>query len=76
MNTKTISHHGFVKEIIMGVAVLALVLSSFFALSVPRAAHAAALTETQITAILNLLKSFNVPAATVANVSVILHKSK
>jgi hypothetical protein len=75
MNTKTLVRRSFTKEIIMGVAVLGLVFSSFFALSVPRA-HAAALTSAQIQAILNLLTSFNVPASTVANVSAILHKSK
>ncbi len=75
MNTKTLTQRSFSKEIVMGAAVLSLVLSSFFAVSVPRA-HAAALTEPQIQAILGLLISFNVPAATVANVNAILHKSK
>ena len=73
MNTKTLAHPGF-RKIILTVAGAALVASSFFA-AVPRA-RAASLTEVQIQSILNLLIAFNVPAATIANVNVILHKSK
>ena len=63
-----------VKEVAVVVIGFVLVASSVFAFA-PRA-QAAALTEPQIQAILNLLISFNVPAATVANVNIILHKSK
>lgn len=75
MKTIHIARPGLLQNVAVGVAALMLALSCFFTLSVPRA-HAAALTEPQIQAILNLLVSFNVPAATVSNVNVILHKSK
>ncbi|MDB5225710.1 MAG: hypothetical protein JWL87_662 [Candidatus Adlerbacteria bacterium] len=56
----------------MGVMVAA---SMLFAVAAPQA-HAAALNEEQIQAILNLLAAFNVPAAEIANVEHILHQSK
>ena len=74
MNTKIMAHPG-VRYVLMSVMGAALIASSFFAFAVPKA-HAAALTEPQIQAILNLLTAFNVPAATIANVNAILHKSK
>jgi hypothetical protein len=74
MNTKIIALQGF-RQAMLYAAGAALIVSSFFAVAVPRA-HAAALTEPQIQAILNLLTAFNVPAATIANVNTILHKSK
>lgn len=57
---------------ILGIAVAA---SMAFTLATPQA-HAAALTEPQIQAILNLLMAFDVPAAEIANVEEILHQSK
>jgi hypothetical protein len=72
MNTKTIASQGY-RQVAVYALGAALVVSSFFALSVPRA-HASQLTEPQIQAILNLLKAFEVPAATITNVSNILHK--
>ncbi len=74
MQTKIMAHPGF-RTITMGIVGAALVVSCFFAAGVPKA-HAAQLTETQIQAILNLLLSFNVPQATVTNVSNILHNKK
>jgi hypothetical protein len=56
----------------MGVLVAAMLMFSFAA---PQA-HAAALTEPQIQAILNLLEAFNVPQAEIDNVEQILHQSK
>ncbi len=61
--------------VVAGFVGAALIVSSFFILPVQQA-HAAALTEAQISAILGMLVAFNVPAATVANVNAILHKSK
>jgi hypothetical protein len=46
-----------------------------FSVATPQA-HAAALTESQIQAILNLLEAFNVPQAEIDNVEQILHQSK
>jgi hypothetical protein len=55
-------------------AAAALVLSFFLITAAPRA-HAAALTEPQITAILGLLSSFGVEQGTIANVTAILRGS-
>ena len=75
MNTKTIVRQGFT-QVMLYAAGAALIISCFFAMPVPRAHAASQLTETQIQAVLNLLIAFNVPTATITNVSNILHKKK
>ena len=74
MNTKTLAYPAvrYAVSVFVGAA---LILASFAALPVQKA-HAAALTEAQISAILGMLTAFNVPQSTIINVSAILHKSK
>ena len=79
MHTSSIIRSGL-RSVVFATFVAAVLMGGFFAL-MPQA-HAAtttttaskSLTEAQITAILNLLASFNVPQATINNVSAILHK--
>lgn len=63
------------KETVLFMAGVALVAAMMFGAAAPRA-HAAALTEPQIQAILKLLAAFNVPQAEIDNVEGILHQSK
>jgi hypothetical protein len=63
------------KEAVMLMAGAMLAAAMMFGVAAPRA-HAAALTEPQIQAILNLLAAFSVPQAEIDNVNVILHQSK
>ncbi len=72
MNTKSIALPALGRQVVAGVIGLCLMVSCFFAFA-PQA-RAAQLTEPQIQAILNLLMAFNVPQATINNVSNILHK--
>jgi hypothetical protein len=72
MKTTTLVQRGF-KEMALFVIACMVVVSCMFAIATPRV-HAATLTEPQIQAILNLLMAFNVPQATITNVSNILHK--
>ena len=74
MKTAVLARRG-VREAALLVAGVVVAASLMFTAAAPRA-HASALTEPQIQAILNLLTAFNVPAATIANVNAILHKSK
>ncbi len=71
MNTKIMAYPS-VRPIIMGGMALALAASCFFAFA-PKAQAYSTLTEPQIQAILNLLRAFEVPAATILNVDNILH---
>ncbi len=59
----------------MGAMAAALAVSLFFA-TAPQAQAASTLSEPQIQAILNLLRAFEVPAATILNVDNILHNRK
>jgi hypothetical protein len=63
------------KEAVLVVAGGMLAVAMMFGIAAPRA-HAAALTEPQIQAILNLLEAFGVPQAEIDNVEKILHESK
>ncbi len=63
------------KELVMLAAGVMVAATMMFSVAAPRA-HAAALTEPQIQAILNLLAAFSVPQAEIDNVEGILHQSK
>ncbi len=63
------------KEAVLLVAGVMVAASMMFSVAAPQA-RAAALTEPQIQAILNLLAAFNVPQAEIDNVEGILHQSK
>ncbi len=74
MTTAILQRRG-VREVALLAAGVALSATMMFGVAAPRA-HAAALTEPQIQAILNLLAAFNVPQAEIDNVEGILHQSK
>ena len=63
------------KEAVLFMAGVMVAAAMMFGVAAPRA-QAAALTEPQIQAILNLLAAFNVPQAEIDNVEGILHQSK
>ncbi|MBP7770750.1 MAG: hypothetical protein KA066_02455 [Candidatus Pacebacteria bacterium] len=73
--TTALSQSRGVKELALLAMGVALSAALMFGAAAPRA-QAAALTEPQIQAILNLLAAFNVPQAEIDNVEGILHQSK
>ncbi len=74
MKTAVLSGHT-AKETVLFIAGVMVAAAMMFGVAAPRA-HAAALTEPQIQAILNLLAAFNVPQVEIDNVESILHQSK
>jgi hypothetical protein len=74
MNTAVLQRRG-VREVALLAMGAALSAALLFGVAAPKA-QAAALTEPQIQAILNLLAAFNVPQAEIDNVETILHQSK